>query len=58
MTKMVAMPIYGKNLKNHLPPEPEIMIKSYDPLGAKITFIRKKLCHTVVSAMKAPSVTL
>ena len=38
-----------------------IIIKSLDPLRAKKTFIRKKLCHsrhTMVSAIKASSVTL
>ena len=33
-------------------------IKSLDPLRAKKTFIRKKLGHTMVSAIKASSVTL
>ena len=32
-------------------------MKSSDPLGAKKTFIRKKLGHTTVSAIKASSVT-
>ena len=36
---------------------PEI-IKSLDPLRAKKTFIRKKLGHTMVSAIKTSSVTL
>ena len=36
----------------------EIIIKSLDPLRAKTTFIRKKLGHTAVSAIKASSVTL
>ena len=36
----------------------EIIIKSLDPLRAKKTFIRKKLGHTMVSAIKALSVTL
>ena len=31
---------------------------SLDPLRAKKTFIRKKLGHTMVSAIKASSVTL
>ena len=35
-----------------------IIIKSLDPLRAKKTFIRKKLGHTAVSAIKASSVTL
>ena len=35
-----------------------IIIKSLDPLRAKKTFIRKKLDHTMVSAIKASSVTL
>ena len=35
-----------------------IIIKSLDPLRAKKTFIRKKLGHTMVSAIKASSVTL
>ena len=36
----------------------KIIIKSLDPLRAKKTFIRKKLGHTAVSAIKASSVTL
>ena len=36
----------------------EIIIKSLDPLRAKKTFIRRKLGHTMVSAIKASSVTL
>ena len=36
----------------------EIIIKCLDPLRAKKTFVRKKLGHTMVSAIKAPSVTL
>ena len=36
----------------------EIIIKSLDPLRAKKTFIRKKLGHTAVSAIKASSVSL
>ena len=35
-----------------------IIIKSLDPLKAKKTFVRKKLGHTAVSAIKASSVTL
>ena len=35
-----------------------IIIKSLDPLRVKKTFIRKKLGHTMVSAIKASSVTL
>ena len=35
-----------------------IIIKSLDLLRAKKTFIRKKLGHTMVSAIKASSVTL
>ena len=35
-----------------------IIIKRLDPLRAKKTFIRKKLDHTAVSAIKAFSVTL
>ena len=35
-----------------------IIMKSLDPLRAKKIFIRKKLGHTVVSAIKATSVTL
>ena len=38
--------------------EISIIIKSLDPLRAKKTFIRKKLGHTMVSAIKASSVTL
>ena len=33
-------------------------MKSLDPLRAKETFIRKNLDHTMVSAIKASSVTL
>ena len=36
----------------------EIIIKSLDPLRAKKTFIRKKLGRTMVSVIKASSVTL
>ena len=36
----------------------DIIIKGLDPLRAKKTFIRKKLGHTMVSAIKASSVTL
>ena len=36
----------------------DIIIKSLDPLRAKKTFIRKKLGHTMVSAIKASSVAL
>ena len=36
----------------------EIIIKSLDPLRAKKKFIRKKLGHNAVSAIKASSVTL
>ena len=36
----------------------EMIIKSLDPSRAKKTFIRKKLGHTMVSAIKALSVTL
>ena len=35
-----------------------ILMKSLDPLRAKKTFIRKKLGHTAVSAIKASSVTV
>ena len=35
-----------------------IIMKSLDPLRAKKIFIRKKLGHTAVSAIKASSVTL
>ena len=35
-----------------------IIIKSLDPLRAKKTFIRKRLGHTMFSAIKASSVTL
>ena len=35
-----------------------MIIKSLDPLRAKKSFIRKKLGHTMVSAIKASSVTL
>ena len=35
-----------------------IIINGLDPLRAKKTFIRKKLGHTMVSAIKASSVTL
>ena len=36
----------------------EIIMKSLDPFRAKKTFIRKKLGHTAVSAIKVSSVTL
>ena len=36
----------------------KIIIKRLDPLRAKKTFIRKKLGHTMVSAIKASSVSL
>ena len=36
----------------------QIIMKSLDPLRAKKIFIRKKLGHTAVSAIKASSVTL
>ena len=36
----------------------EVIIKSLDPLRAKKTFIRKTLGHTMLSAIKASSVTL
>ena len=36
----------------------EIIMKSLDSLRAKKIFIRKKLDHTAVSAIKASSVTL
>ena len=35
-----------------------IIVKSLDPLRAKKTFIRKKLGHTMVSAIKASSATI
>ena len=35
-----------------------IILKNLDPLRAKKTFIRKKLGHSMVSAIKASSVTL
>ena len=35
-----------------------IIMKNLDPLRAKKIFIRKKLDHTAVSAIKASSVTL
>ena len=35
-----------------------IIIKSLEPLRAKKIFIKKKLDHTMVSAIKASSVTL
>ena len=35
-----------------------VIMKGLDPLRAKKTFIRKKLGHTAVSAIKASSVTL
>ena len=38
--------------------QPGIIIKSLDPLRAKKTFKRKKLGHTMVSAIKASSVIL
>ena len=36
----------------------QIIMKSLDPLRSKKKFIRKKLGHTAVSAIKASSVTL
>ena len=36
----------------------QIIMKSLDPLRAKKIFIRKKLGHTAVSAIKASSVAL
>ena len=36
----------------------QIIMKSLDPLRAKKIFIRKKLGHTAVSAIRASSVTL
>ena len=36
----------------------QIIMKSLDPLRAKKIFIRNKLGHTAVSAIKASSVTL
>ena len=36
----------------------QIIMKKLDPLRAKRTFMRKKLGHTAVSAIKASSVTL
>ena len=38
--------------------QPQIIMKSLDPLRAKKIFIKKKLGHTAVSAIKASSVTL
>ena len=38
--------------------EEQLIIKSFDLLRAKKTFIRKKLGRTMVSAIKASSVTL
>ena len=43
---------------NSLMSHQTIIIKSSDPLRAKKTFKRKKLGHTMVSAIKASSVTL
>ena len=49
---------YGRHTAQH----PAAVIaknsKSLDPLRAKKTFIRKKLGHTVVSAIQASSVIL
>ena len=36
----------------------QIIMKSLDPLRTKKIFIRKKLGHTAVSAIKASSVTI
>ena len=47
-----------RGLYQALKSEVIIIIKSLDPLRAKKTFIRKKLGHTAVSAIKASSVTL
>ena len=49
--RIILICIIHKNIK-------VIIIKSLDPLRAKKTFIRKKLDHTVVSAIKASSLTL
>ena len=46
--------IYWKYILNLL----TVIIKSLDPLRAKKTFIRKKLDHSMVSAIKASLVTL
>ena len=45
---------FGKKVQSNQ----EIIIESLDPLRAKKTSIRKKLGHTMVSAIKASSVTL
>ena len=56
----VAFPKRKQALKifHELTPVLYMIIKSLDPLRAKKTFIRKKLGHTMVSAIKASSVTL
>ena len=45
------------SLGGHSSISEQIIMKSLDPLRAKKTFIRKKLGHTAVSAIKASSVT-
>ena len=53
--EQICIYTHNNNLKTVMK---EIIIKSLDPLRAKKTFIRKKLGHTMVSAIKASSVTL
>ena len=49
---------YGRHTAQHPAAVIENNCKSLDPLRAKKTFVRKKLGHTVVSAIQASSVTL
>ena len=55
---MSAGRLYGRHTAQH----PAAVIRKYnkslDPLRAKQTLLRKKLGQTMVSAIKAPSVTL
>ena len=59
MTKMAAMQIHGKNLSKYSAPEPEFIYdeKFRSFKSEEKIFIRKKLGHTAVSAIKASSVT-
>ena len=47
-----------RDIGQNMLPAVKIIMKSLDPLRAKKIFIRKKLGHTTVSAIKASSVTL
>ena len=58
VSSIVSQQGFVLNLKRLVAELYEIIIKSLDPLRAKKTFIRKKLGHTMVSAIRASSVTL